>query len=167
MPATPGQLAAAYARDSATNLGGAAYLKLSAAMCWDAVLLCVRESGALSGSALTALGVIAPTQFSGFVRMIDPLVPDAAAMRLVPQGSLLAFVEHKDNIPTLIHAMIATGHGLAAGNKNACIGIGNPVGWEILDLAGGLDWRGGTNCFNAVPRGQAATRLVQIRYRAL
>jgi hypothetical protein len=32
---------------------------------------------------------------------------------------------------------------MAAGNKNACIGIGSPVGWEILDVASGLDWYNG------------------------
>ncbi|GIV59478.1 MAG: hypothetical protein KatS3mg043_0567 [Rhodothermaceae bacterium] len=167
MPPSPGHLAAQYARDCATNRNSTGYLNLSAQMCWDAVVLCAHASGAIDRKTYQRLQNITATNFSSFVRMIDPIVGDAAAMRRIPQGSFLGFIEHKNNIPTLIHAMIAVGHGLAAGNKNACIGIGNPVGWEILDLAGRLNWVPGTNCFNTAPPGQPGQRLVQIRYRTL
>jgi hypothetical protein len=56
------------------------------------------------------------------------------------------------------HAMISTGAGFAAGNKNACLAIGNPVGWEILDLGNLVVWGSG---------GGATTRNVQVRYREL
>lgn len=164
--ATPGQLAAAYARDNATNRSSDGYSELSAKMCWDAVVHCLVKSGAMP-NAQSEFGGISATGFSQFVRMADPVVGDAAAMRRVPEGALLGFVEHKNNTPTLIHAMIATGQGLAAGNKNLCIGFGNPVGWEILDLANKLQWIPGQDLFNAVPRGQSSVRLVQIRFRTL
>lgn len=162
----PGPVAAAYARDCATSTASAGYLALSKEMCWDAVVLCARQSGAIDERQYRALQHIFPTSFSAFVRMIDPIVGDAAAMRQVRQGSFLGFVEMRQNVPTLIHAMIATGHGLAAGNKSSCIGIGSHVGWEILDLAGRLDWAPHTNCFNAAPRGKPQ-RLIQIRSRPL
>ena len=50
--------------------------------------------------------------------------------------------------------MIAVGGGVAAGNKNLCIGIGSPVGWEILDL-NNLDW------------GNVGGRGLTVRYRTL
>lgn len=165
--ASAAQLAAAYAAECATNRGNDGYLALSQEMCWDAVVLCARNSGALDDAAYQRLQNITATNFSSFVKMIDPIVGDANAMRRVPQGSFLGFVEIVNNQPKLIHAMISTGHGLAAGNKNACIGIGGPVGWEILDLAGRLRWQAGTNCFNARPTGQPGQRMIQIRYRTL
>jgi hypothetical protein len=162
-----GHLAAAYARDCATNPASPGYLALSREMCWDAVVLCARQSGAIGEHQYEAMRHITATSFSPFVRMIDPIVGDAGAMRRVAQGSFLGFVEIQNNLPKLVHAMIATGQGLAAGTKNACIGIGGPVGWEILDLAGKLRWVPQTNCFNAVPLGQPGQRLIQIRCRPL
>lgn len=166
--ATPGQLAAGYATQNATDQTTDGYLALSGSMCWDAVVMCAANSGAITEADKQLLGSITATNFSTFVRTTDPIVKSAADLRRVPQGAFMAFIENKGT-PTLIHAMIATGHGLAAGNKNACIGVGSPVGWEILDLGGKLNWVPNTDSFNAVPPAQQRgnTRLVQIRYRAL
>jgi hypothetical protein len=46
------------------------------------------------------------------------------------------------------------GAGFAAGNKNACLAIGSPVGWEILDIGNLVVWGAG---------GGATTRNVQVR----
>jgi hypothetical protein len=62
--------------------------------------------------------------------------------------------------------LIATGHGMGAGNKNSCIGVGNDFGWERLDLAGNLRWvGGGDDRVNIAPAPQ--TRLVRVQYRRL
>ncbi len=121
-----GQKAAGYARDCATSQTGD-YFQLSSLMCWDAVVLCAVNTGAIP----TKLDITA-TQFSNFVQMTDPLVADPIAMRRVPQGSFLAFIENSGGSPKLIHAMMAVGQGMAAGNKNACVGIGGPVGSDLL-----------------------------------
>lgn len=135
-----GHIAAQIARDAATG-GGGVFLELSALMCWDAVIRCQVKAG---GQAPGDHGV----------SMDDTPVNNPDDMRHVPQGAAIGFFEGG----TLIHAMLATGHGLAAGNKNACIGIGGPVGWEILDLAGGVTWTGG--------RVQNPQRLLEVRYRS-
>jgi hypothetical protein len=130
-----GKSAAQIARDAATGLNGDFY-ELSALMCWDAVVYCmVRGGGSDPGSITSASS-------SHVVSTGDPAITSGAEMRWAPQGAFIGFFDGS----RLIHAMIATGHGFAAGNKNACLGIGNPVGWEILDVAGRLDWLNGGVC---------------------
>ena len=135
-------------------------------MCWDAVVECVYLAKAVDKNRYEQLQSITTANFSAFVRAIDTQVPDAAAMRRLPQGCFIGFIEHVKNVPKLIHGMLSVGAGIAAGTKNSCIGVGNPVGWELIDLAGRLRWINGTNCFNANPGG-APQRLMQIRYRPL
>ena len=144
MPASLAQETARHARDSATGLGDD-YRDLSARMCWDAAASCVVRAG----GATPRPGTITADRFGDYVRLTDPIVGDADAMRKVPQGTLLGFVELRNGTPTLVHAMVATGHGLAAGNKNDCVGVGKSVGWEILDLAGGLKWIDGAKAISA------------------
>ncbi len=145
MPATLGQETARHARDSATAGDGADYLDLSSRMCWDAAAACVVRAGGNTPQP----GTITADHFGSFVRLTDPLVSDADAMRKVAQGALLGFVETRDGKPVLVHAMVAVGHGMAAGNKNDCIGVGKSVGWEILDLAGELQWIDGVQAIQA------------------
>ena len=132
MVAMSGHEAARVARDAAT-LQGDTYLQLSGMMCWDAVAHCQALGG---GPAATSITV---GDHLHYISTSDPSVTSAAEMRRVPQGAFIGFFHGG----LLVHAMIATGHGLAAGNKNQCIGIGQPVGWEILDLASRLTWSGG------------------------
>lgn len=129
-----GHIAAGYARDCATNTASPGFIKLSGLMCWDAVMMCALDSGAIDRNKHQSIMPIHFNDFERFVKMSDPIVSDANNMRQVPQGSFLGFFETKDGTTKLIHAMIATGQGCAAGNKNMCIGIGKAVGWEILNI---------------------------------
>ena len=140
-----GYEAARFARDAATDKT-ALYRELSAKMCWDAVARCMELAGV----------VIHPKQIYGeayahVISLDDPAIADRATMQRVPQGAFIGFFDGN----RLIHAMIAVGYGCAAGNKNACIGIGGPVGWEILNLGDELDW------------GNVGQRNLAVRYRAL
>lgn len=124
--------------------------------------------------------------FAAFVGPSDPLILNAADRREVPAGAFIAFIEvdqpdayyqfiatHGHRAPKgrrhIIHAMLSLGNGLAAGNKNACVGIGDPVGWQVLDLAGSLNWRndGSLDAVNAVPLGINKSRPIRLRWRAL
>lgn len=101
-------------------------------MCWDAVALCQgRDPG-------RGVGVN------------DRLVTSAWALNGIPEGASIGFFDRG----VLIHEMISVGNGAACGNKNACIGHGNPIGWERLDLSAG--WNAGTNTFGP--------RRLQVRY---
>ena len=143
-----GHEAARFARDAATSKGDL-YLQLSSMMCWDAVQHCQSLAGGGGGGAITT------GSHGHAIRLTDPSVTSASEMRQVPQGAFIGFF----SVGRLVHAMIATGHGMAAGNKNACIALGSPVGWEILDLAGRLTWR---------DRGIAAGgRSLSVRYRRM
>ena len=117
-------------------------------MCWDAVAHCQKLAGAADSGSITI------DSHDQVISMSDDAIGTAEAMRKVPQGAFIGFFE----AGKLVHAMVATGQGLAAGTKNACLGIGNPIGWEIVDLAGGLTWGGG---------GCAAPRALAVRARAM
>ena len=167
MPASAaGRTAAQYARDSATNPASYGFRVLSAQMCWDAVKLCLFNSGAISQA--TNDGMRGHTHnYQTFIRTHDPVVADANQMRLVPQGAILGFID-LDHNNILVHAMVATGHGLAAGNKNDCIGLGHSIGWELLDLSK-LAWVQGASHFSA-PNTSATggpLRRVEVRVRAI
>lgn len=93
-------------------------------MCWDAVAYCQVQAGRPDPGDITV------DNHDGVISAVDPVVADQGEMQHVPQGSFVGFFEGD----RLIHAMICVGAGMAAGNKNACIGVGSPIGWEILDL---------------------------------
>ena len=125
-----GHIAAQIARDTATGKMSEYFTLLSGKMCWDAAIECQ-----------VLAGVDRPAQISTHnhdhvISLSDKAVCSATDMLGVPQGASLGFF--RDG--TLVHFMICVGAGMAAGNKNACIGLGNPVGWEILQLAKDLDW---------------------------
>lgn len=167
-----GRIAAAYARDAATNTSGNAWLTQSSDMCWDAVILCAFNAKVISKQLFTKLYKnIHANSYAKYVTPNDTAVTTAADMRKVPQGSFIGFFNAQINPPVLLHAMIATGHGTACGNKNSCVGVGKHVGWELHDLAGKLRWVPGTSGI-AAPRGtsssgQEVTLPVHVYYRTL
>lgn len=107
------------------------FLDLSAAMCWDAVKLCAVTAGLLKPQADAQHHLISDS---------DPRVAGAEALSAVPEGHALGFFDGA----RLVHLMMSTGAGHAAGNKNDCIGLGHPAGWEVLDL-NRLRWDGDGN----------------------
>lgn len=107
--------AAEFARNAAG--GGAGFEMLSSQMCWDAVYTCQ------TGQVAVQLGV------NVAIDLTDADVTNANADS-VPEGATIGFFRGGH----LVHAMISLGNGQAAGNKNACIGVGSPIGWEILSL---------------------------------
>jgi hypothetical protein len=118
-----GQSAVGYAL---TQAGNPLSSELSLKMCWDAVARCVSSAGGPNIQNITS------HSFAGLVSAHDRQVRSATEMADVPEGAVIGFIA---NDGRLLHAMIALGHGSAAGTKNSCIGIGSPIGWEILDLA--------------------------------
>jgi hypothetical protein len=142
-----GKIAAQIARDAATGKG-TDFGVLSGMMCWDGVVECQVKAGAPKPAAIQT------NNYEHVISLKDPAVTGVDEMRRVPQGAFIGFFDGNK----LIHAMISAGAGFAAGNKNACLGIGNPVGWEILDLGNLVVWQAG---------GGATTRNVQVRYREL
>jgi hypothetical protein len=164
---SPGEQAADFAIKCADDINAHCYKELSSKMCWDAVILCAYNSQAISKKMYEAMkDKITTEKYSAFIANTDPVIDNADAMRKVPKGSYLGFIEISTN--KLIHAMIATGDGYAAGNKNSCIGIGRPVGWENLNIADGLNWMPEFKCVNAVPKeDKSVQRRIKIQYRAL
>lgn len=128
-----GHIAAQIARDAATNDSSELYLTCSSQMCWDAAIECQVRAGAKRPQPVTT------QSHDHVIGLSDTAITTAREMQRVPQGASVGFF--RDG--TLMHFMIAVGAGLAAGNKNQCIGIGNPVGWEILNLAEHLNWGNG------------------------
>ncbi len=114
-----GTTAAGIAREAARG-GGTYFTALSAQMCWDAVATCQNRPP------------------GRYIEETDTAIQNVDELRNIPEGATIGFF----NAGTLVHAMISLGNGEAAGNKNACIGMGNPVGWEILDLT--QLWNSGT-----------------------
>jgi hypothetical protein len=112
-----GLRAAAIAREAARGQG-TYFTALSEQMCWDAVAACQNRP---------------PGQY---IDQSDRRVANADELRNIPEGATIGFFTPG----TLVHVMISLGNGEAAGNKNACIGVGSPIGWEILDLM--LNWNG-------------------------
>lgn len=105
---------------------------LSTKMCWDSVKHCLEASGAMTTSEVMELKP-SSEKYATFIALTDPITSGASDVRRLPQGAILGFVD-LDNSRKLIHATVSVGAGLAAGNKNTCLGIGGPIGWEILDL---------------------------------
>lgn len=138
MPATC-DYAASVARGCAQNVASQEYRKLSGMMCWDAVTHCALLAGIVNQQQYSSLLGRGNT----LVTTVNPGVTNAAAMGGVPAGHFLAFFENKNGMWTMVHAMISTGFGMAAGNKNDCVGVGHAVGWELLNLSQGLNWAQG------------------------
>jgi len=163
-----GHVVAAYARDCATDHSSPDYLKLSSYMCWDSVIYCLYKAGVIDKIKFTKIyGRRLNEDPSDLVDANDTLISSTQEMWEVAQGNILGFFSNNNGKSQLIHAMLATGSGCAAGNKNGCIGIGAPVGWEILDLANKLRWKPESKSFNMVPNSAVGETLIQLRYRTL
>lgn len=144
-----GHIAAQIARDAATNNLSPLYIVCSGKMCWDAAIECQVMAGVARPQPVTTLA------HDHVISLEDGKVENEYQMQRVPQGASIGIFRGQ----TLIHFMIAVGAGSAAGNKNACIGIGSPVGWEIINLANGLTWKeGGFEC---------GDHVLKVRYRAV
>ena len=162
-----GQLAAGYAVHLAEHRNSPEWWDLTVSICYKAIRLCLKNSGAINQTQFDALNTMGSTSFYVFVRKSDPTVFNADIMRTVPQGSILAFVDCSDrDNEYLSHAMIATGHGMAAGTKNSCIGVGTDFGWELLNLANNLTWTTTGEILQTYPE-TGKTRLLTLRYRTL
>ncbi|WP_191092619.1 hypothetical protein [Francisella sp. SYW-9] len=135
-------------------------------MCWDAVIQSLYNAKAISERKYKSL--FEKNLGRQCESVIDPssstIVGSKYDLFRVPQGSFLGFFEiNRNSQYRLIHAMLSVGAGCAAGNKNACIGIGNYVGWEILNLSN-LRWMPEQQCFNLVPLGNEGEALIHVRY---
>lgn len=115
------------------------YEGLSSRMCWDSVLYC----GYLANRT---------NEHQDGKSIISNTARIVTNSGNIPAGAIIGFFDGGN----IIHAMISLGSGRAAGNKNACIGIGGPVGWEEL----ALPRVGGRGEF--VPGGQR--RTIVMRY---
>jgi len=128
-----GPAAAKIAREAARGQG-TYFTALSTEMCWDAVALCQgRDRG--RGVEITD----------------NPVLGDSD-VRNIPEGGSIGFFDNG----TLVHEMISVGGGEACGTKNATIGYGSPIGWELLDLRAG--WNSGSSY---------GPRRLLVRYRAI
>ncbi|MDR7008912.1 hypothetical protein [Paraburkholderia strydomiana] len=103
---------------------------LSSQMCWDAVS---------SFGQLTGLVTRPINPQHDLVSLHDSRISSAHEMASIPAGHSIGFYDGD----RLVHVMVRTGAGRASGNKNDCVGVGNPIGWENLDLANGLNWQRG------------------------
>jgi len=117
------------------NSKSAEYMKLSSQMCWTATFHVALLAGCIDQAKYNTLKSNARIEsaLAGGQR-----IRNATEMRGVPGGYLIYFVHGVKPI----HAMISTDNGMAAGNKNNCVGVGKAVGWEQLNLASNLDWGG-------------------------
>jgi hypothetical protein len=140
--ADPGSRTAVLARD-ATDTRHELYDRLSACMCWDAMLICAWKARGVRNAALddadargTRIGMLNIIISRQYGRVFDRNTYEVASedqiSRIAP-GSFLGFINQNDN--TLAHAMIYIGGVWGVGTKNDCVFTsGNPVGWEVIDL---------------------------------
>jgi hypothetical protein len=113
-------------------------------VCWDAVKDCAFKAGAIPKNRYKS--VDAETDL---VTSFDTRINSANELRNVPPGHTLGFFAaevYKSTEPRIetkpFHVMLTTGDNKAAGHKNGCIEIGNPSGWEEIDLSQ-LKWHKG------------------------
>jgi hypothetical protein len=155
--------AAAFARQRANDAASADYRILSARTCWDAVKYCALKSGVIDRRTHNRLSA-----YQDLITNSNSQIRSAEEMRCLPPGHVIGFFKHAS--PVSIHAMISTGEGMAAGNKNDCIGVGNFVGWEELDLAHGLRWTPSGEVIGPLgidEEGGQASQLLTLRHRPL
>ncbi|MEM1085144.1 MAG: hypothetical protein AAGI48_13610 [Verrucomicrobiota bacterium] len=156
----------------------------------DAVMSCAEKGEAITAEQAARAREIKvgdwKTSFSDLVSKDDVLVSDSEHMRLVPEGSLLGFIQvdnpdpadpgqvgKEEGIRHLLHLMISTGNGFAAGKENKSrIGLGGDTeGWEEINLAGSERWipeknrRNKYDTFSAMLLGGKVGRLVRVRHR--
>lgn len=153
--------AANYALRAATNLDGKSYMDLTVRMCWDAVMHCAVAANIITESRASLL-----ESKLEMVNTSDFAVKNHAQLMQVEAGCALGFFDGNK----IVHCMISLGGGMAAGNKNDCMGFGMSVGWEKHDLSI-LRWN--DNGTFSAPRGVTTTgnnnifRAISIYYRPL
>ncbi|WP_337690708.1 hypothetical protein [Mycetohabitans sp. B46] len=137
------------------------YTALSGKMCWDAVKYCALKAEIITEDQFESM--------SGKTDLITPSdtrISNANELRTVPPGRTLGFFDGD----TTWHVMLTTTEGKAAGNKNDCVGIGNPVGWEELDL-NKLKWNGDGHVLAPVGRnlqsGEPEYKPLVLTYRPI
>jgi hypothetical protein len=185
MPLASAQALKTHAENAAFNTQGAEFAELSGLMCWSAVIRCALNAGAITPLKAQLLERLDwKEDFSKFIAPSDTRVRNADDMRKVPAGAFIAFIRVDPPDPFfkffnihkgkrhIVHAMLSLGNGLAAGNKNSCVGIGHHVGWERLNLADDLNWRtnGHYDAIDAINGHQLnvqASLPLRIRYREL
>lgn len=124
--------------------------QLSALMCWDAVAHCVLLAGLIDQNRYKTITHLQKSDHHLLASPNDARVANAQEMAEVPAGHTICFFERKNGAWVMIHAMLTTGSGMAAGNKNGCLqsvdggDIGQPIGWENVDLRK-LAWAQGQN----------------------
>ncbi|WXK24510.1 hypothetical protein IHE33_14180 (plasmid) [Mycetohabitans endofungorum] len=114
-------------------------------VCWDAVKDCAFKAGAIPKNRYKLVNAK-----TDLVASSDTRINNANELRNVPPGHTLGFFEAEvDELPEParietkpFHVMLTTGDNKAAGHKNGCIEIGNPSGWEEIDLSQ-LKWHKG------------------------
>ncbi len=128
------------AKNIASHENSAEWNQLSALMCWDAVAHCVLLAGLIDQDRYKTIVHLQKSDHHVLASPNDPQVANAQAMARVPAGHAICFFELQKSGWVMIHAMLTTGEGMAAGNKNGCLqsvdggDIGKPIGWENLDL---------------------------------
>ena len=141
------------------NQGTMEFNVLSSLMCWDAVAHLAMLAGIIDEARWKALKGKDRMVFADALAPISaPSVLGQAGMAGLPAGQAIMFYE--GTVP--IHAMISLGNGEAAGTKNDCIGIGAPLGWEVLNLSG-LAW----NATGIAAPGPHGPRTLQAHYRPI
>ena len=131
---------ATVAKNIAARENSAEWEQLSALMCWDAVAHCVLLSGLIDQDRYKTLAHMQKRDHHLLASPNDSLVANADEVAQVPAGHAICFFERQHSGWVMIHAMLTTGGGMAAGNKNGCLqsvdggDIGRPIGWENLDL---------------------------------
>lgn len=108
--------------------------ELNSVMCWTGVAYCALLSGIIDRSTYDQL------KCGGERTMVTKnhkRIKNKADLCQVEAGHMIFFFCGANPI----HAMLSTGNGKAAGNKNDCIGVGSPmVGWEELNLGTNMSW---------------------------
>jgi len=112
--------------ETATGAFRPEFLKLVDLMCWDAVAYFAYLAKMIEESKFESIKGGAAAK-----NLVSTSHQQARNATTIPEGHAIGFFTDNDEI---IHAMLSTGGGKACGTKNACIGIGGPVGWEMLDL---------------------------------
>ncbi|MCG1042898.1 hypothetical protein KQH60_10265 [Mycetohabitans sp. B8] len=134
---------------------------LSGKMCWDAVKYC-----ALKARIITENQYESMSGKTDLVTSSDTRIHNAGELRNMPPGRTLGFFDSD----TTWHVMLTTTEGKAAGNKNDYVGIGNPVGWEELDLDK-LKWNGDGHVLAPVGRnlqsGEPEYKPLVLTYRPI
>lgn len=110
-------------------------------VCWDAVINFQLKIGAISKKEALALHSL--TRSSRYGRFLQgaKAVADPAQLKKIPAGRRVAFISEADSKMT--HAMITAGDSKAIGVNNGFLNPSFSPGWQEIDLAKDISWKGG------------------------